>query len=123
MQARNRLLGAVAGFGPPGHPQVSPGSVIVAAYISDSHEERECSRCLDGFVYDGQIGTWVGCGACLGTGRAMAVVYPKARRLRGCASCGGRFSERDLVTIMVEHMTFFEGDELCRPCAVRHCVA
>ena len=95
----------------------------VAAYRSGSYEERECSRCFDGLVYDGRLGAWVGCGACSGTGRAVAFVYPKARRLRGCASCGGRFSGRDLVTVMEEHMTFFEGDELCRSCAVRHCVA
>ena len=93
--------------------------MIVAAYKLGSYEERDCVACLSGLVYDGRVG----CGACSGTGRAMAFVYPKTRRLRGCASCGGRFSGRDLVTVEEEHMTFFEGDELCRSCGVRHCVA
>ncbi len=95
----------------------------MAAYEPGSYEERACVLCLSGLVYDGQAGGWVGCELCSGTGRAMAFVYPKARRLRGCASCGGRFSGRDLVTVMEEHMMFFEGDELCHPCAARYCVA
>ncbi len=92
----------------------------VAAYKPGSYEERECVLCLSGLVYDGQAGGWVGCELCSGTGRAMAFVYPKARRLRGCASCGGRFSGRDLFAVGEDHLTFFEGDELCRSCAVRH---
>ena len=94
--------------------------MIVAAYEPGSYEERDCVACLSGLVYDGRLGAWVGCGACSGTGRAVAFVYPKARRLRGCASCGGRFSGRDLVAVVEGHMVFFEGDELCRPCARRH---
>jgi hypothetical protein len=120
------LLGAVAGFGSPGRPvrqRPSVGGVSMVVHKPGSYEERECSRCFEGLVYDGQLGAWVGCDVCSGTGRAIAFVYPKTRRLRGCASCGGRFSGRDLVSIIEEHMMFFEGDELCRSCAVRHCVA
>ncbi len=90
----------------------------VAAY-----EERECVRCLSGRIYDGERGAWVGCGTCLGTGRIVAFVYPKAGsggRMRGCASCRERFTGRDLTHVGEDHPTFFEGDELCRRCAHRH---
>ncbi len=92
----------------------------MAVYKPGSYEERECARCLSGLVYDGQAGGWIVCELCSGTGHAMTFIYPKARRLRGCASCGGRFLGRDLFAVMEDHMTFFEGDELCRSCAVRH---
>ncbi len=91
----------------------------MSVHRSGSYEERECAACLSGLVYVERTG-WVECGACLGTGRAVVFVYPKARRLRECASCGGRFSGRDLFAIGEDHMTFFEGDELCRSCAYRH---
>ncbi len=77
-------------------------------------------QCLSGLVYDGQAGGWIVCEGCSGTGHAMAFVYPKLRRLRGCASCGGRFSGRDLFVVGEDHLIFFEGDELCHSCAKGH---
>ena len=98
--------------------------MIVAGYEPGSHEERDCVACLSGLVYDGRIGAWVCCGACSGTGRVTTFVYPKGGsggRLRDCASCRERFAGRDLTHVVDEdHGTFFEGDELCRPCAHRH---
>ena len=41
-------------------------------------------------------------------------------RLRLCADCGGRFRGRDLFEIPEDHLTFFEGQELCRECALGH---
>ena len=41
-------------------------------------------------------------------------------KLRTCADCGGRFSGRDLFEVSDDHLTFFEGDELCRSCARNH---
>jgi hypothetical protein len=35
-----------------------------------------------------------------------------------CAGCSLRFRRRDLVEVLEEdHLTFFEGDQLCRTCA------
>jgi hypothetical protein len=53
-------------------------------------------------------------------GWALVFVYPKAGRLRGCAGCGDHFTGRDLFEVGDDHLTFFGGDELCRPCAVKH---
>lgn len=36
-------------------------------------------------------------------------------KTRECAGCTGRFRGRDLVEV-VESLTYFEGDELCRDC-------
>ena len=41
-------------------------------------------------------------------------------RLRSCAGCRGRFQGRDLFEVRDNHLTFFEGDELCRSCARKH---
>jgi hypothetical protein len=41
-------------------------------------------------------------------------------KLRTCAGCGGSFSGRDLLEVSDDHLTFFEGDELCRSCARSH---
>ena len=46
-------------------------------------------------------------------------LYPVIK-LRSCASCGGRFECRDLFAVRDDHLTFFEGDELCRWCARNH---
>ncbi len=48
---------------------------------------------------------------------AAAVAKAKTRT---CAGCGGRFRGRDLVEVDPDSLTFFEGDELCRPCARAH---
>ena len=37
-----------------------------------------------------------------------------------CDGCGGRFPRRDMYEVGDDHLTFFEGDELCRPCAIHH---
>lgn len=34
-----------------------------------------------------------------------------------CADCRGRFLRRDLFEVGEDHLTWFEGDELCRECA------
>ncbi len=36
-----------------------------------------------------------------------------------CDGCGERFPRRDMYEVGDDHLTFFEGDELCRPCATR----
>jgi hypothetical protein len=35
-----------------------------------------------------------------------------------CSGCGGRSRRRDMVEVLEEdHLTYFEGDQLCRTCA------
>jgi hypothetical protein len=46
-------------------------------------------------------------------------LYPVIK-LRSCASCKGRFEGRNLFAVGDDHLTFFEGDELCRSCARGH---
>lgn len=46
-------------------------------------------------------------------------LYPVIK-LRTCAGCGGKFPGRDLFDVPDDHLTFFEGDELCRSCARGH---
>ena len=41
-------------------------------------------------------------------------------KTRTCAGCSGRFRGRDLLEVSADSLTFFEGDELCRPCARDH---
>ncbi len=48
-----------------------------------------------------------------------AATIAKAKT-RTCAGCSGRFRGRDLVEVVPDSLTFFEGDELCRPCARAH---
>jgi hypothetical protein len=55
-------------------------------------------------------------------GRIVARAVLPATKLRSCASCGGRFGGRDLHPVGGDHPMFFEGDELCRECAMRHSV-
>ncbi len=43
-----------------------------------------------------------------------------ARRSRLCDGCGERVWRRDLVEVGDDSLVFFEGDELCRPCARAH---
>jgi hypothetical protein len=42
--------------------------VIVAATKAGSYEERTCSRCFEGRVYDIERGTWLACERCSGGG-------------------------------------------------------
>ena len=37
-----------------------------------------------------------------------------------CAGCGERHRRRDMLDVPEDHEMFYEGDELCRPCARRH---
>ena len=39
---------------------------------------------------------------------------------RECAGCGGVFRSRALVEVGDDHLTFFEGDEVCSSCADVH---
>jgi SWIM zinc finger len=48
---------------------------------------------------------------------AATIAWAKTGR---CGGCGGRFPRRDLFEVEEGHLTFFEGDELCRPCARCH---
>ncbi|MDP8952336.1 MAG: SWIM zinc finger family protein [Actinomycetota bacterium] len=55
-----------------------------------------------------------------GTGCKHIICATIARAKTGrCDGCGGRFPRRDLFEVG-DHLTFFEGDELCRPCALAH---
>jgi hypothetical protein len=55
------------------------------------------------------------------TGRACKHVfaaYVVRAKTAECSGCGGRSRRRDLVEVLEEdHLTFFEGDQLCRTCA------
>jgi hypothetical protein len=55
---------------------------------------------------------------------AMILGWHRNRR-RGaktlpCADCNERFRGRDLIVVSDDHLTWFEGDELCRECACGH---
>ena len=49
----------------------------------------------------------------------VAATIARAKTGR-CDGCGERFPRRDMYEVPDDHLTFFEGDELCRPCAGRH---
>lgn len=49
----------------------------------------------------------------------VAATYVQARTAQ-CAGCRGRFRARDLYEVGDDHLTFFEGDELCESCAMNH---
>ena len=44
----------------------------------------------------------------------------RAKKSAACDGCGGRFPRRDLFEVGDDNLMFFEGDELCRPCAGRY---
>jgi hypothetical protein len=54
--------------------------VIVAAKRAGSYEERTCTRCFKGNVYDMERGAWVACERCSGSGRVVVYLYPKLKR-------------------------------------------
>jgi hypothetical protein len=54
--------------------------VIVAAKRTDYYEERTCSRCFEGRVYDVRRDAWVVCERCAGTARVVVYLYPKPKR-------------------------------------------
>jgi hypothetical protein len=41
-------------------------------------------------------------------------------KLQPCAGCGGRYMGRELYEVPEGNLTFFEGQELCRECALSH---
>jgi len=50
---------------------------------------------------------------------AVGVKLAKRRaKASRCDGCGGRFPRRDLFEVGDDHLTFFEGDELCGACAL-----
>ena len=52
---------------------------------------------------------------------AVGVKLAKRRaKVSRCDGCGERFPRRDLFEVGDDNLTFFEGDELCRPCAIHH---
>ena len=53
--------------------------MIVVAPRAGSYEERTCSRCFEGRVYDIERGAWVACERCSGSGRVV-YLYPKLKR-------------------------------------------
>lgn len=48
-----------------------------------------------------------------------AARYVKAR-IATCSGCGDRVRHRDLYEVGDDNLTFFEGDLVCRECAVGH---
>ena len=54
--------------------------MIVAATKAGSYEERTCTRCFEGRMYDMERGAWVACERCSGTGWVVVYVYPKLKR-------------------------------------------
>jgi hypothetical protein len=54
--------------------------VIVAATTAVSYEERTCSRCFEGRVYDIERGAWVACERCSGSGQVVVYLYPRLNR-------------------------------------------
>ena len=53
---------------------------ILGAAKEGSYEERTCSRCFEGRVYDTERGAWVACERCSGSGRVVVYLYPKIKR-------------------------------------------
>ncbi len=49
----------------------------------------------------------------------VAATIARAKTGR-CDGCGERAWRRDLFEVGGDNLTFFEGDELCRPCAIAH---
>lgn len=101
------------------------GPAETVAEDGGTYEARSCSGCWgEGTVWDRGAQTWVRHGACSGTGRVRAFLYPKTRRLLACSGCGERFSGRELVEVgpeVAEHsLTVSEGERLCGRCAGRH---
>jgi hypothetical protein len=77
-------------------------------------------------VYEVRIGTRGQSCECRDHGyRGVACQHIQAATIarsktRTCAGCSGRFRGRDLFEVGEGDLTYFEGDELCRPCARAH---
>lgn len=48
-----------------------------------------------------------------------AAAWVKAKTAK-CSGCCKRFRHRDLYSVPEDHLTFFEGELLCRKCALEH---
>ena len=53
-------------------------------------------------------------------GEIAARAMLSTARLSLCAACSGRFRCRVLHPVPEDHLTFFEGQLLCRECARKH---
>jgi hypothetical protein len=49
----------------------------------------------------------------------ICATLAKAKTFR-CEGCGDRFPNREMFEVEEDHLTFFEGDALCRDCALNH---
>jgi hypothetical protein len=49
----------------------------------------------------------------------VAATLRKSKTFR-CEGCGDRFPNREMFEVPEGHLTFFEGDPLCRDCALHH---
>src|ERR687894_517307 len=49
----------------------------------------------------------------------VAATLRKAKTSR-CEGCGDRFPNRHMVEVPEGHLTFFEGDKVCKECAYAH---
>jgi hypothetical protein len=56
------------------------GSASVAATRAGSYEERTCSRCFEGRVYDMQRGAWIAYERRSDSARVVVYLYPKLKR-------------------------------------------
>src|SRR5215208_2190715 len=54
--------------------------IVATTRGGGSYEERTCSRCFEGRVYDMERGAWVACERCSGSGLVMVYLYPKLKR-------------------------------------------
>ncbi len=81
--------------------RTSPGIIYT---VSLSRETCECE------VHEHTGGTCI---------YLLAAEMVKARSAT-CADCNQRHLRRDLYEVSDDHLTFFEGDELCRQCALGH---
>ncbi len=49
----------------------------------------------------------------------VCATLAKAKTFR-CEGCGDRFPNRELFEAPADHLALFEGDALCRDCALNH---
>ncbi len=108
--------------------------------LARSHAEAERVRLADTAAYSSMCKTWGRLGGLTTSyrygpsyfsvlarrrwGKASPDELATSRagaKTRPCSGCYGRFAGRDLAEVTEEHgsLTFFEGDELCRSCALQ----
>jgi hypothetical protein len=54
-----------------------------------------------------------------GCKHVIAATLAKAKTFK-CEGCGDRFPNREMFQVPEGHLTFFEGDALCRECGLDH---